>query len=70
MERKQIVRLKENTRLGSLFTRINVVSVLVMSCILISGFIPINEAKYIKKQIKEEILYQIISTKAEGAVAI
>ena len=67
MERKQIVRLKENTRLGSLFTRINVVSVLVMSCILISGFIPINEAKYIKKQIKEEILYQIISTKAEGS---
>lgn len=67
MERKQIVHLKENTRLGSLFTRINVVSVLVMSCILISGFIPINEAKYIKKQIKEEILYQIISTKAEGS---
>lgn len=54
MERKQIVRLKENTRLGSLFTRINVVSVLVMSCILISGFIPINEAKYIKNRSKKK----------------
>lgn len=39
------VHLIENARIGSLFARISVVSVLVMSCILVSGFIPINEAK-------------------------
>lgn len=39
------VHLIENARISSLFARISVVSVLVMSCILVSGFIPINEAK-------------------------
>ena len=39
------VHLIKNARIGSLFARISVVSILVMSCILVSGFIPINEAK-------------------------
>ena len=64
MERKQVVHLRENARIGSLFARISVVSILVMSCILVSGFIPINEAKDIKKQIKEKPLYEMMAVMA------
>ncbi|WP_288683781.1 hypothetical protein [uncultured Eubacterium sp.] len=67
MERKQVVHLRENARIGSLFARISVVSILVMSCILVSGFIPINEAKDIKKQIKEKPLYEMMAVMAEGS---
>lgn len=67
IDKKQVAHLKENTRFDSILTQISVVSVLVMSCILVSGFIPTNEAKAIKKQIKEESLYQMISEKAEGS---
>lgn len=38
-----------------------------MSCILVSGFIPINEAKDIKKQIKEKPLYEMMAVMAEGS---